>query len=137
LNWFEYQCYLHCSLPRYVNSEKKITTIDIAFAPKSRSYTNKFSLQAILYLQRVRVQNTVANLLKTTPYIIRSIMEDAVEKALEYRGLNTDFKNVSLDEKAYKPGHGYATILIDSDKECVLNLLKDEKKKALRHFFLN
>jgi transposase len=135
LNWFEYQCYLHCSLPRYVNSQGKVTTIDIPFAPKSRSYTNKFSQHAILYLQIVRVQNTVANLLKTTPYIVRSIMEDAVEKALEERGFVTDFKNVSLDEKAYKPGHEYATILIDSDKDCVLNLVEGRKEKSVKALF--
>ena len=124
LNWFEYRCYIVCSLPRYLNSEGKATTIDISFAPKSKSYTNKFSEQVILYLQTIRVQNTVAKLLSTTSYIVRSIMEDAVNKALENRGFVTNFKNVSLDEKSYKPGHEYATILIDSDQECVLNLVE-------------
>ena len=135
LNWFEYKCYIICSIPRYVNSEGKVTTIDIDFAPKSRSYTNKFSQQVILYLQTVRVQSTVANLLNTSSYIVRSIMEDAVENALSTRGFITDFKHVSLDEKAYKPGHEYATILIDSDKECVLNLIEGRKEKSVRALF--
>ncbi|MEC5167266.1 transposase [Flavobacterium sp. PL11] len=76
-----------------------------------------------------------ANLLKTTPYIIRSIMEEAVEKALEHSDFITDFKNVNLDEKAYKPGHEYATILIDSDKECVLNLVEGRKEKSVKTLF--
>lgn len=135
LNWFEYKCYIICSIPRYVNSEGKVTTIDIDFAPKSRSYTNKFSQQVILYLQTVRVQSTVANLLNTSSYIVRSIMEDAVENALSTRGFITDFKHVSLDEKAYKPGHEYATILIDSDKECVLNLIEGRKEKSVKALF--
>ena len=135
LNWFEYKCFLHCSLPRYVNAAGKVTTIEIPFAPKSRSYTHKFSQQIILFLQTVRVQNTVAKLLNTTSYIVRSIMEDAVEKALLNRGFITDFKNVSLDEKAYKPGHEYATILIDSDKECVLNLVEGRKEKSVKALF--
>ena len=135
LNWFEYKCYIICSIPRYVNSEGKVTTIDIDFAPKSRSYTNKFSQQVILYLQTVRVQSTVANLLNTSSYIVRSIMEDAVQNALSTRGFITDFKHVSLDEKAYKPGHEYATILIDSDKECVLNLIEGRKEKSVKALF--
>lgn len=135
LNWFEYKCYINCALPRYINSGGKVTTIDIPFAPKSRSYTTKFSQKVIVYLQTVRVQNTVAKLLNTTPYIIRSIMEDAVDKALQCRGFITDFKNVSLDEKAYKPGHEYATILIDSDKECVLNLVEGRKEKSVKALF--
>ena len=55
-------------------------------------------------------------------------MEDAVNRALETRGFVSDFKNVSLDEKAYKDGHKYASILIDSDKERVLNLVEGRKE---------
>jgi transposase len=135
LNWFEYQCYIRCSLPRYVNSEGKVTTIDIGFAPKSRSYTHKFSQHVKTYLKEIRVQNTTAKLLNTTPYIIRSIMEDSVENGLIARGFVTNFKNVSLDEKAYKPGHEYATILIDSDKNCVLNMTEGRKEKSVKALF--
>ena len=118
-----------------MNSEGKVVTIDVDFAPKSRKYTNKFSSNVILFLKEIRVQSTVAKLLNTTPYIVRSIMEDAVDKALINRGLVTDFKNVSLDEKAYKPGHEYATILIDSDKNCVLNLVEGRKEKSVKVLF--
>lgn len=47
----------------------------------------------------------------------------------------TDFKNVSLDEKAYKRGHEYATILIESDKNCVLNLTEGRKEKSVEALF--
>ncbi|MEC5167227.1 transposase [Flavobacterium sp. PL11] len=40
-----------------------------------------------------------------------------------------------MDEKAYKPGHEYATILIDSDKECVLNLVEGRKEKSVKTLF--
>jgi len=135
LNWFEFKCFLICSLPRYINSDGKATTIEIPFAPKSKSYTHKFSESVILYLQTIRVQNTVAKLLQTTSYIVRSIMEESVNKALETRGFVTDFKNLSLDEKAYKQGHMYASILIDSDKECVLNLVEGRKEKSVKALF--
>jgi transposase len=135
LNWFEYRTFLICSLPRYVNSEGKVKTIDISFAPKSRSYTHKFSQHVISFLQEIRVQSTTAKLLNTTAYIVRSIMEDAVENALEKRGFINDFKNISLDEKAYKEGHEYATILIDSDKDCVINLAQGRKEKSVKALF--
>jgi transposase len=54
---------------------------------------------------------------------------------LRKRGFITDFKNVSLDEKAYKPGHEYATILIDADKNCVLNLTEGRKEKSVKALF--
>jgi transposase len=135
LNWFEYRTFLVCSVPRYRSTDGKVKLIDISFASKSRSYTNKFSQHVIAFLKEIRVQSITSKLLNTTPYIVRSIMEDAVENALEKRGLVTDFKNISLDEKAYKPGHEYATILIDSDKDCVINLAQGRKEKSVKALF--
>lgn len=135
LNWFEYRTFLVCSVPRYRSADGKVKLIDISFAPKSRSYTNKFSQYVIEFLKAIRVQSTTAKLLNTTPYIVRSIMEDAVENALAKRGFVTDFENISLDEKAYKPGHEYATILIDSDKDCVINLAQGRKEKSVKALF--
>ena len=67
----------------------------------------------------VKVQNTVATLFQTTPHIVSSIMEKAVENGLDERGEINDFEHVSIDEKAYRKGHQYASILIDSDKDYV------------------
>lgn len=135
LNWFEYKCFIVCRLPRYVDGDGKIKVIDVGFASKSKSYTHKFSAMAIRYLEHIKVQSSVAKLLQTTPYIVRSIMEDAVNEALEARGFVTNFKHVSLDEKAYKPGHEYATILIDKDRDRVLNLVQGRKEKSVKALF--
>ncbi len=40
----------------------------------------------------VKVQRTVATLFQTTPYIVSSIMEKAVENGLDQRGEINDFK---------------------------------------------
>ncbi len=106
-----------CFLPRYVTDDGKVKVIDVDFAPKHKGYTNQFSVKIIETLQLIRVQSTVAKLFQTTPYIVRSIMNDAVDSALEHRGNVNDLQNVSLDEKAYTKGHRYATILIDSDND--------------------
>src|SRR5690554_2008584 len=115
LNWFEYKCYLIGSLPRYIAEDGKPKVIDINFAPPQKGYTHLFAREIIYALKKVRVQSTVADLFNTTDYIVRSIMESAVENGLEERGLIKDFKNISLDEKAYTKGHHYATILKNAD----------------------
>lgn len=136
LNWFEYRTFLVCSIPRYRADDGKVKLVEVSFAPKSRSYTHKFSQHVIEFLKEIRVQSTTAKLLNTTPYIVRSIMEDAVENALQKRGFVTDFKNISLDEKAYKPGHEYATILIDSDQGlCDQSCTRTQRKKRKSFIF--
>lgn len=132
LSWFEYKCYLVCKLPRYVDRDKKVKTFEPKFAPKGCGYTHLFAKAIIDTLQHVRVQKTVADLFQTTPYIVRSIMENAVEKGLEVRGLVTNLVNVSIDEKAYAKGHEYATILIDSDKEYIVDMHEGRKEKSLK-----
>jgi len=135
LSWFEYKCFIVCRLPRYVGSDGKVKVIETQFCSKSKRYTNKFAAVVIIYLQSIKVQSTVAKLLQTTRYIVRSIMEDAVNEALESRGFISDFKHVSLDEKSYIKGHHYSSILIDKDKDCVLNLVEGRKEKSVKVLF--
>ncbi|ATA74671.1 ISL3 family transposase [Capnocytophaga sp. H2931] len=137
LNWFDYRCYLVCSLPRYLSEDGKPKVIDIHFAPKYKGYTHLFAAKVIETLHKVKVQNTVAELMHTTPYMIRSIMESAVEKSLLERGEVNDLENVSLDEKAYSHGHKYATILIDSDKNCVVEMTEGRKEKNVKALFFS
>lgn len=137
LNWFEYKCYLIGSLPRYIAENGKPKVIDINFAPPQKGYTHLFAREIIYALKKVRVQSTVADLFNTTDYIVRSIMESAVENRLEERGLVKDFKNISLDEKAYTKGHHYATILIDGDTNTVLDMVEGRKEEDTKKLFIN
>src|ERR1700691_4838795 len=115
LGWFQYRCYIICQLPRYVDKENKVKTVQPTFADPMKGYTLLFARCIILGLLKIRVQKTTADLFKTTSYIVRTIMEEAVERGLANRGIVSDLVNVSLDEKAFLDGHQYATILIDSD----------------------
>jgi transposase len=135
LSWFEYKCYLVCRLPRYIEVDGTIKTFEPKFAPKGRGYTHQFRNEILKALLKVKVQKTVAELLKTTPYIVRSIMEDAVSKALDERGFVNDLVNISIDEKAYAKGHEYATILMDSDKEYIIDMHEGRKEKSLKALF--
>jgi transposase len=132
LSWFDYKCFIICKLPRYIEVDNVIKTFVPNFAPPRRSYTNLFAQRTISLLQDIRVQCKVANILQTTPYIVRSIMEDCVERALEKRGLISGFKNISIDEKSYAKGHEYATILMDSDKEYIIDMHEGRKEKSLK-----
>ena len=132
LCWFEYPCFIVCRLPRYIDSEGKVKVMEVSFAEKGKSYTRLFSAHVIEALQEIKVQNTVANLFCTSSYIVRSIMEYAVEKALDARGDVTDLTVISLDEKAFKEGHHYATILVDSKKDCVVDLSEGRSEKDVK-----
>jgi transposase len=135
LSWFQYQCYIVCRLPRYINKDKKVKTVQPTFANSMKGYTLLFASYIILTLQKIKVQQTTADLFKTTTYIVRTIMEEAVEKGLTKRGIISGLVNVSLDEKAFLKGHNYATILIDSDKGHVVEMTEGRKGEHVKSLF--
>jgi transposase len=135
LCWFEYPCFIVCRLPRYINNEGKVKVMEVSFAEKGKSYTRLFSAFVIESLQEIKVQNAVAHQFRTSPYIVRSIMENAVDRALEVRGDVTDLVTISLDEKAFRKGHNYATILIDSQKDYVVEMAEGRAEKDVKTLF--
>jgi len=132
LCWFEYPCFIVCRLPRYIDSEGKVKVMEVSFAGKGKSYTRLFSARVIEALQEIKVQSSVAGLFRTSPYIVRSIMEAAVSKSVDARGDVTDLSTISLDEKAFMEGHNYATILVDSKKDCVVELAEGRAEKDVK-----
>ncbi|MFH1004199.1 MAG: ISL3 family transposase [Bacteroidota bacterium] len=137
LGWFQYQCFISCRLPRYLNKENKVKTVQPTFANSMKGYTLLFASHIIETLKKIKVQQTTADLYKTSPYIVRSIMEEAVENGLTKRGIVSDLVNVSLDEKAFLNGHNYATILIDSDKGHVVEMTEGRKGENVKTLFFS
>ncbi len=127
LPWFQYCCYIKCKIPRFINGEGQVRIVPVPWADSRKGYTSLFSAQVIAMLQLVQVQSKVALICQTSDYIVRSIMEDAVNKAIEKRGIVNDFEYISIDEKAFARGHDYASILIDSSAGKVLELTEGRK----------
>jgi len=137
LGWFQYQCYIFCRLPRYINKDNKVKTVQPSFANPMKGYTLLFASYIIETLRVIKVQQITAQLFKTSSYIVRTIMEEAVENGLTKRGIVSDLVNVSLDEKAFLKGHKYATILVDSDKEHVVEMTEGRKGEHVKALFFS
>src|SRR3954452_7897565 len=78
LPWFQYRCFIICKTPRYVTANKEVKIVEVPWAESRKGYTNLFATQVIAILQLVQVQGKVAVICQTSDYIIRSIMESAV-----------------------------------------------------------
>ena len=83
-NWFQYQCYINCRLPRYIKKEKKVKTIQPSFAITKKGYTLLFVFYVIEVLKKIQVQQTTADLFKMSS--LRSIIKEVVDNGLTKRG---------------------------------------------------
>lgn len=132
LPWFHYRCFILCNTPRYVDKDNVVKVVPVPWADSRKGYTTLFASQVVSMLQLVQVQSKVAVICQTTDYIIRSIMETTVNKAIEEGGIVDDFKHISIDEKAYAKGHEYATILMDATEGKVLELTEGRKAENVQ-----
>jgi transposase len=71
-------------------------------------------------------QTKTAEFFDTTFDIVHTIMQRAVSRGLERRNLD-DISAISLDEKSFKYGQKYITILSDPIKKCVLDIIEGRK----------
>jgi transposase len=133
---FQYKTMVVCSLPRYMDRDGKVRTIPAPWATERKGYTHLFAAHIIDALMAVKVQSKVAELFRTTPYTVRSIMEEAVERGMQRRGLVPELRCVSIDEKAYARGHSYASILIDGVQGRILDMVEDRTEESARELFL-
>jgi len=132
LPWFQYSCFIVGKTPRYIDKDGRVKAIAVPWADSRKGYTTLFASHVIALLQLVQIQSKAATICQTSEYVIRSIMEAAVNNAINERGLVSGLEHVSIDEKAYSRGHEYASVLIDAKEGKVLELTEGRRAENVQ-----
>ena len=128
LDLFHFKCFIHCRIPRVLTREGP-KTITIPWAAPSSRVTYAFERFAIRLLKATKNQTKTADLLRCGFNQINRMMHRAVERGESRRSL-AGIRHISLDEKALKRGHTYATIVSDSDRGVVIDVGLGRTKKG-------
>jgi transposase len=105
--------------------------------PHSR-FTAAFECLAIAVLKSTMVQSKAAILLRVTPAQMHDIMQRAVARGLARRDATEQqtIKHVSLDEKSFKRGHSFISVLGDTQRCRVLDVVEghttEDAKRLLK-----
>lgn len=83
-------------------------------------------------LQATKNQTKTALLLRMTFSQINRIMHTATERGLVRRNNMSEIQHISIDEKSFKRGHEYVTVLSSPQTGAVLNVSKERKKESVR-----
>ena len=116
----EYKCYIRCQIP-LVKSSVGVKSIEVPWADPFDQYTDKFETKVIDHLKDTYHQTKTAKSLRCGINRVATIIARSVERGLKRRRA-VKVRHLSIDEKAIKRGHHYATILSDADTGCVLEL---------------
>jgi len=102
----------------------------VVLAPHSR-FTLMFEGFAVALLQHCSSIQAASNILKLDWHAVDQIMKRAVERGLLRREPD-DVVHVGMDEKSFRSGQKYITILNDLDKSRVLDVIEDRTLTATK-----
>jgi transposase len=121
LDCMEFKTHVHCRLPRIKTSDGRVHTIEYDWAESGFSYTKKFENKCIEVLQFTHNRKGASALMRVSDDKICGVMHSAVERGLSVRDLSK-VSQISLDEKSYKRGHQYISVLTDSSTGAILDV---------------
>lgn len=133
LDTCQYRTLLHASLPRTECAEHGVKVVRVPWAEPQSRFTALFEGLAIHWLKAAS-QKAVAARLGLSWDEIHGIMQRAVRRGLARRAAEP-IPRLGVDEKAFRKGHRYATIVTDLDGGRVLYVAKERQQSSLDGFW--
>jgi len=133
LDTCQYHTLLHATLPRTDCPEHGPRVVRVSWAEPGSHFTALFERLAIDWLQEAS-QMAVGRQLHLSWDEIHGIMERAVRRGLERRKAD-DVPFLGIDEKAFRRGHRYATIVVDIWRSRVLHVAAERTANSLNEFW--
>jgi transposase len=133
LDTCQYQTLLHAAVPRTHCPEHGVRVVRVSWAEPHSRFTALFERLAIDWLQAAS-QQKVAQRMGLSWDEVHAIMERAVRRGLKRRQ-QEPVPYLGIDEKAFRKGHRYATLVTDVIGGCVLYVAEDRKQSSLDGFW--
>jgi transposase len=130
--------YLYCRVPRVKNSLGNIVSVPVPWAEDDNRNTKRFDDYAIKVLKATKNQTSAGELLGISYEKVNRIMCimachpcGSVERGLNRRQLEKEaIPAIHIDEKSYKKGQKYITVISDGKGKRVLEVGKDRTSSA-------
>ena len=133
LDTCQYQTILHAEPPRSECGEHGVRVVKLSWAEPGSHFTALFEALAIEWL-KASSQSAVAKLLGLSWDEMHGIMERAVERGLKRRQAEP-VQQIGVDEKAFRKGHNYLTLVNDLSRGRVLYVAEERKQSSLDGFW--
>ncbi len=133
LDTCQFQTILYASPPRSACPQHGPRVVKLPWAEPNSRFTALFEGLAIEWLKHAS-QLAVSTQLKLSWDEIHAIQERAVKRGLKRRKASP-IRYLGVDEKAYKTGHSYLTLVNDLEKGQVLFVAEDREEKSLDGFW--
>ncbi len=129
LDTMQFETILTARVPRTKCPDCGVKTCEVPWADPHGRFTLMFEAFAIRVLQAAGSTEQARILLNLNWSSVQRIMDRAVERGLIERDLD-DVKHVGIDEKSFRRGHDYISVLTDIDGSRVLEVTEGRDETA-------
>lgn len=134
LDTMQYKTYINCRLPRVKNKEGKVVTIIPPWASKHERHTNLFEYAIIDLLLATKNQTKTAELMRCGFNVINRVIHLSTKRGLSRRNLSDlRIDHLSIDEKSFKKGHNYVSVLSLPKNGSILDVEEGRTKQSVRN----
>jgi len=133
LDTCQYQTLVHASVPRTDCPTHGVLAVRVPWAEPHARFTALFERLVIDWLKAAS-QKAVAEHLGLSWHEVHGIQRRAVARGLARRQAEP-IPYIGVDEKAFRKGHRYVTLVTDLDRGCVLFAAADRKQTSLDGFW--
>lgn len=134
LDTMQFETVLRCEVPRCNCPEHGVKTLRVPWAGKSSRFTLLFESFAIDVLQACSSVNAAAELMGLSWHQVNEIKRRAVARGLERRE-SAPIQHLGIDEKSFRKGHNYVSLLTDLQGSRVLDVAEGRDKAACDKLF--
>jgi len=132
LDILHYKSYVRCRIPRVLCSNGKVKQIAIGWANKHDRHTFHFEVRVIDLLQATKNQTKTAEFLNCSFRLVNRIMHRSAARGMERRSISkVPFEHISIDEKSFKKGHKYVTVISHPCSGVILDVGDDRDGKSV------
>lgn len=133
LDTMQYKTYIKCKLPRIIASNGKVKTVQPNWASGYERHTYLFEHAVIDLLKATKNQTKTALLMRCGFNIVNRILHVSTQRGMSRRNYSqVVFNQLSIDEKSFRKGHHYITVLSHPHSGCVLDVGEDRTKESVK-----
>lgn len=131
LDILQYRCYIRCRIPRVLCENGKVKLINFGWADKHDRHTYDFENKVIDLLRATKNQTKTADFMNCSFRLVNRILHVSVQRGMKRRDIRTiSFGHISIDEKSFKRGHNYVTIISQPRSGIVLDVGENRDTKS-------
>ena len=131
LDTCQFETVISAQVPSVKYADGRVEEVAVPWAERYQRVTRLMAQAVVVWLQACGSVSQVAKVMRLHWHTVNAIMKAAVERGLERRQ-REPIQYLGLDEKSFRRGHVYATMLKDLDGGRVWDLVEGRKEEQAR-----